>query len=345
LTTYSLNVVLTDGDLVLRPIEERDYKTLWQFIYGEPNPEWKKWDAPYFPIEYRDFDSFSKELKQRLDAEEPVPSRLIIEVSGAVIGTVSYYWEHRPSNWLEVGIIIYDPAYWNSGIGTRALRLWIHYLFETMPSLPRIGLTTWSGNERMIRCAQKLGMQLEGRLRKCRYYNGAYYDSIRMGVLREEWEQQQHIRHEMKNPEIRHAIGDAPRPYRPSVLHHIEINVSDLQRSAEFWGWFLSLLGYEPYQEWEGGRSWRLGDTYLVFVQVEERYKHSPYHRRHVGLNHLAFHAASRAQVDEITDLLRQRGVRILYEDRHPYAGGPSHYAVFFEDPDRIKVEVVAPSE
>lgn len=100
---------------------------------------------------------------------------------------------------------------------------------------------------------------------------------------------------------------------------------------------------YEPYQEWQGGRSWRLGDTYIVFVQVEPRYVHPPYHRRRVGLNHLAFHAASRAQVDELTRLLRERGVPILYEDRHPYAGGPDHYAVFFEDPDRIKVEVVAP--
>jgi RimJ/RimL family protein N-acetyltransferase len=54
--------------------------------------------------------------------------------------------------------------------------------------LVHIGLTTWSGNQRMIRFAERLGMKLEGRLRKCRFYNGEYYDSIRMGVLREEWE-------------------------------------------------------------------------------------------------------------------------------------------------------------
>ncbi len=41
---------------------------------------------------------------------------------------------------------------------------------------------------------------------------------------------------------------------------------------------------------------------------------------------------------------LRERGVRILYEDRHPHAGGPDHYAVFVEDPEGIKVEVVARS-
>ncbi|GGB41168.1 hypothetical protein GCM10011409_18370 [Lentibacillus populi] len=56
------------------------------------------------------------------------------------------------------------------------------------------------------------------------------------------------------------------------LLHHIEIYVSDLARSIEFWGWLLEELGYIPFQNWESGRSWKLGSTYLVFVQVEERF-------------------------------------------------------------------------
>ncbi|RMG15260.1 MAG: hypothetical protein D6731_08725 [Planctomycetota bacterium] len=128
------------------------------------------------------------------------------------------------------------------------------------------------------------------------------------------------------------------------LLHHLELYVSDLPRSLEFWSWFLLRLGYEPYQEWEGGRSFRLGPTYLVFVQTPPEHLAPPYHRRRTGLNHLAFHAASRAEVDRLTEELRRRGVPILYPDRHPHAGGPDHYAAFFEDPDRIKVELVAPS-
>ncbi|WJY27317.1 VOC family protein [Sporosarcina trichiuri] len=127
------------------------------------------------------------------------------------------------------------------------------------------------------------------------------------------------------------------------MLHHIELYVSDLTRSVEFWGWFLEELGYELYQEWDAGRSWRLGGTYLVFVQAEDRYLDVPYHRKRVGLNHLAFWADSRAHVDALTNQLRERGVPILYESAHPYAGGNSHYAVYFEDPDRMKVELVAP--
>lgn len=63
-----------------------------------------------------------------------------------------------------------------------------------------------------------------------------------------------------------------------------------------------------------------------------------------MGLNHLAFHAISREQVDSISDLLKEEGVNILYNEKHPYAGGHTHYAVYFEDPDRIKVELVAPN-
>lgn len=128
---------------------------------------------------------------------------------------------------------------------------------------------------------------------------------------------------------------------RSGTLHHVEINVSNLQRSSEFWGWLLSYLGYETYQSWADGRSWRKGETYLVLVQTEHEYSATGYHRRRTGLNHVALHAGSRKQVDELTELLRERGTPILYEDRHPYSGGPEHYAVFFEDPDRIKLEVV----
>lgn len=59
----------------------------------------------------------------------------------------------------------------------------------------------------------------------------------------------------------------------------------------------------------------------------------------------LAFHARSKEQVDEITEKLQEKGINILYLDRHPYAGGEGHYAVYFEDPDRIKIELVAPSD
>lgn len=126
-------------------------------------------------------------------------------------------------------------------------------------------------------------------------------------------------------------------------IHHIEIYVSNLERSVNFWGWFLDELDYVPFQKWEYGHSWKIEDMYLVFVQTEDRFLDEPYHRCRVGLNHLAFHAESREHVDSMTEKLEKRDTTILYRDQHPYAGGHDHYAVYFEDPDRIKVELVAP--
>ncbi|MBD3402897.1 hypothetical protein GF420_08370 [candidate division GN15 bacterium] len=137
-------------------------------------------------------------------------------------------------------------------------------------------------------------------------------------------------------------LVEKPPATRTGKLHHLEIYVSDLDRSQEFWRWLLKLLGYTLYQQWEHGFSYRLEDTYLVFVQASSEHEAAGYDRRRVGLNHLAFYVESRQAVDDITDLLRKRGATILYEDRHPFAGGPDHYAVYFEDPDRIKVELVA---
>lgn len=116
--------------------------------------------------------------------------------------------------------------------------------------------------------------------------------------------------------------------------------MADLAASVEFWGWLLIDLGWECHQEWDEGCSYRHGDLSLVFVQAPEGA--GPLDRRSTGLNHLAFRAESEREVDRITEAFRERNVRILYPDRHPFAGGTDHYAVFCEDPDGLKVEIVA---
>lgn len=128
------------------------------------------------------------------------------------------------------------------------------------------------------------------------------------------------------------------------MLHHLEIYVSDLERSKDFWGWLLEgELGYEKYQEWASGISWKQNGTYLVFVQAEERFLDVPYHRCRVGLNHLAFYTRDCDHLDQLRTALTNRGVKLLYQDRHPRTGGVGPHQLFFEDPDRIKVELVAP--
>ncbi|MCM3785636.1 GNAT family N-acetyltransferase [Neobacillus mesonae] len=172
-----------DKEITIRPIEEMDLQRLWELIYKEENPEWKKWDAPYFPHQTMAFETFLEQQETWIYCDDS----WVITVNEEVCGLVSYYYEDEQKNWLEMGIVLHEPNSWNRSIGTRALALWIEHLFGQLP-LVRVGLTTWSGNIRMIRVAEKLGMQIEARIRKVRFYDGKYYDSIRMGMLREEWE-------------------------------------------------------------------------------------------------------------------------------------------------------------
>jgi catechol 2,3-dioxygenase-like lactoylglutathione lyase family enzyme len=105
------------------------------------------------------------------------------------------------------------------------------------------------------------------------------------------------------------------------LLSHVEIYVSDLERSSDFWGWFLTQLGYQPYQSWAQGKSWKLDATYFVIVQVENRFKDNTYHRKNIGLNHLAFHAENADDVASMAATLKGRGTTILYSD-HPIQEG-----------------------
>lgn len=133
--------------------------------------------------------------------------------------------------------------------------------------------------------------------------------------------------------------GPSKWPKRmPGALHHVEIYVADLPLARGFWPWWLGELGWEPHQDWVGGFSWRFGGTYLVFCQAP--LLDPPFHRCRPGLNHLAFHARDREQVEKLTQAVQKRGHPLLYADRHPHAGGADSVALFFEGPERLKVEL-----
>ena len=127
---------------------------------------------------------------------------------------------------------------------------------------------------------------------------------------------------------------------REALIHHIELNVSNLKLTRKFYDSLLPLIGYHQFQDWSEGFSYRKDKEYIVFVQTPPEYLEAGYHRKAAGLNHIAFHAPSSLEVDAITAKMRQSGISILYQDRHPYAGGAKTYAVFMEDPDRLKIEV-----
>ncbi len=124
-------------------------------------------------------------------------------------------------------------------------------------------------------------------------------------------------------------------------LHHVELWVPDLAAAGAAWGWLLGELGWQPYQDWPAGRSWRLGGTYLVLEQ-SPALSGGVHDRLAPGLNHLAFTVGSASAVDRLVAEAPDHGWSLLFPERHPYAGGPQTYAAYLEDGYGYEVELVA---
>lgn len=173
---------MTLKNVNLRSAKNDELEQLYALVTTDE--EWTKFNGPYFPYKTPTLAEFENGLFARLCLGEDAQ---LIVANGVPIGSVSYYWESESTRWLEAGVVVYDSNYWGQGIGYKALILWVSHLFTTL-EIERVGLTTWSGNPRMMACAEKLGFMQEGYLRKVRYYQGQYYDSVKYGVIRSEWD-------------------------------------------------------------------------------------------------------------------------------------------------------------
>lgn len=173
-------------EVQLVPFNKSFLETIWKIGFSTEKPEWTKLNAPYFN-DYRKFDdakSFgASPIAGFLTSED---CRCVV-ANGQPVGMVSKSWEDEATRWLEIGIVIYDDQLWSQGIATTALTKWVDAIFQETDALEHIGMTTWSGNGGMMAVAEKLGFLKEGQIRKVRYYQGQYYDSMKYGVLREEW--------------------------------------------------------------------------------------------------------------------------------------------------------------
>lgn len=116
-------------------------------------------------------------------------------------------------------------------------------------------------------------------------------------------------------------------------IDHISIRVSDYQKSKAFYAKLFGFLGFEISDEYPGTIGWTNGRTRYWIAGAEGR---KSYNIGDVGLHHYAFELRNRRDVDQLQAWLEKEKVRIVdpadeyYED---------YYAVFFLDPDDIKLE------
>ncbi len=112
---------------------------------------------------------------------------IIVRETDRLIGTTGLFRTDVRHRYAMFGIGIGDKSAWGKGYGTEATRLLVQYAFESL-NLNRVCLEVFEYNPRGIRAYEKAGFRVEGRLRQDCYREGRYWDTVVMGVLREEWE-------------------------------------------------------------------------------------------------------------------------------------------------------------
>ena len=128
------------------------------------------------------------------------------------------------------------------------------------------------------------------------------------------------------------------------AIDHLDLVVTDLERSLRFYVELLRPLGYTRTAEIEGERGERV--VYVGrpggfgSVSVREAQGERRYDRYDVGIHHIAFSAARRSVVDDRAEWLRANG-HTIESGPEEYGYTPGYYAVFFFDPDGIKLEIV----
>jgi catechol 2,3-dioxygenase-like lactoylglutathione lyase family enzyme len=124
----------------------------------------------------------------------------------------------------------------------------------------------------------------------------------------------------------------------PSTIHHIDITVTDLERSTAFYDRWMPLMGFRRSMNVPEGPVWAGDHSEVGLTSARHGGRHDRYSP---GLHHLAFSAPDRTAVDDFHQRLREAGVSVLDAPAEYPEYAPGYYAVFFSDPDGIKLEYV----
>ncbi len=120
-------------------------------------------------------------------------------------------------------------------------------------------------------------------------------------------------------------------------IDHLVIKVSDYEKSKAFYGKLFSFLGFEISDEYEDMIGWTNGKTRFWIGRADEQGRQYKYRFGDVGFHHYAFELRSRKDVDELDAFLRDELHAEIVDPAGEYYD--DYYAVFFLDPDGLKLE------
>ena len=125
-------------------------------------------------------------------------------------------------------------------------------------------------------------------------------------------------------------------------IDHLVLRVGDLQRSKRFYDSLLGFMGFELEWEFDSIAGWNNGETMFWIGEADAEGKRRPHRRGDIGYHHYAFELAARQEVDELHAFLLARNIEVVDPPADYPHYGEGYYAVFFLDPDGMKLEAMA---
>ena len=122
-------------------------------------------------------------------------------------------------------------------------------------------------------------------------------------------------------------------------IDHLVLRVGDLEVSGPFYDKLLGFLGF--WLEWDLGDilGWDNGETMFWIGQADEEGRKHPHRAGNIGFHHYAFELGARDEVDALYDFLQAEGVTVIDPPADYPSYGEGYYAVFFLDPDGMRLE------
>jgi catechol 2,3-dioxygenase-like lactoylglutathione lyase family enzyme len=122
-------------------------------------------------------------------------------------------------------------------------------------------------------------------------------------------------------------------------IDHLVIRVGDFERSKDFYNKVLGFLGFGLKYEFGDHAGWSNGKTLFWIGEADEEGKTHPHRIGNIGFHHYAFELSKRRDVDDLYEFLKQNGVTVVDPPADYPEYGEGYYAVFFLDPDGLKLE------
>ena len=124
-------------------------------------------------------------------------------------------------------------------------------------------------------------------------------------------------------------------------IDHLVIRVGDLERSKRFYDSLLGFMGFELEWEFDSIVGWNNGVTMFWIGEADAEGKRRPHRRGDIGYHHYAFELAARQEVDELYAFLLAEKIEVVDPPADYPHYGEGYYAVFFLDPDGLKLEAM----